>query len=105
MERPPSGPAHVATVSFLASRAAPTGGFWVALAGGVALARVAERRGLRQGYGASVAATLESVAIMGPARFGVPFTQAITAPRAGPLRVALRWRRCSSGCAAPSSGC
>ena len=83
MERPPSGPAHVATVSFLASRAVPTGGFWVALAGGVALAQVAERRGLRQGYGASVAATLESVAIMGPARFGVPFTQAITAPVLG----------------------
>jgi hypothetical protein len=73
----------VATVSFLASRAAPTGGFWVALAGGVALARVAERRGLRQGYGASLAAMLESVAIMGPARFGVPFTQAITAPVLG----------------------
>jgi hypothetical protein len=73
----------VATVSFLASRAAPTGGFWVALAGGVALARVAERRGLRQGYGASLAATLESVAIMGPARFAVPFTQAITAPVLG----------------------
>ena len=83
MERPPSGPAHVATVSFLASRAAPTGGFWVALAGGVALARVAQRRGLRQGYGASLAAMLESVAIMGPARFGVPLTQAITAPVLG----------------------
>ena len=37
----PSGPAHVAVVSFLAARAAPTGGFWIALAGGVALARVA----------------------------------------------------------------
>jgi hypothetical protein len=97
---PPSGPAHVATVSFLASRAAPTGGFWVALAGGVALARVAQRRGMREGYGASIAATLESVAIMGPARFAVPFTQAITAPLLGRLEGAgvrpfPQWLVCS----------
>ena len=101
MERPPSGPAHVATVSFLASRAAPTGGFWVALAGGVALARVAERRGLRQGYGASLAAMLESVAIMGPARFGVPLTQAITAPVLGRFEARgvapfLQWLCCAA---------
>ncbi len=81
----PSGPTHVAVVSFLAARAAPTGGFWVALAGGVALARVAERRGARQGFGASVAAMLETVAIIGPARFGVPLTQAMTAPMLGRL--------------------
>jgi hypothetical protein len=81
----PAGPAHVATVSFLASRAVPTGGFWVALAGGVALARVAQRRGAREGYGASIAAMLESVAIIGPARVSVPFTQAITAPLLGRL--------------------
>ena len=81
----PAGPAHVATVSFLASRAAPTGGFWVALAGGVALARVAQRRGLREGYGASIAAMLESVAIIGPSRVSVPFTQALTAPLLGKL--------------------
>lgn len=80
-----SGPAHVATASFLASRAAPTGGFWVALAGGTALARVAQRRGAREGYGASLAATLETVAIMGPARFGVPFTQAVSAPMLGAM--------------------
>src|SRR4051794_818649 len=79
------GPAHVGVVSFLAARAAPTGGFWVALAGGVALARVAERRGARQGFGASVAAMLETVAIIGPARFGVPLTQAMTAPMLGRL--------------------
>jgi hypothetical protein len=72
-------------VSFLAARAAPTGGFWVALAGGVALARVAERRGARHGFGASVAAMLETVAIIGPARFGVPLTQAATAPIVGRL--------------------
>ena len=83
--RVPSGPAHVAVVSFLAARAAPTGGFWVALAGGVAIARVAERRGARQGFGASIAAMLETVAIIGPARFGVPLTQAVTAPILGRL--------------------
>jgi len=81
-----AGPAHVATVSFLASRAVPSGGFWVALAGGAALARVAQRRGAREGYGASVAAMLETVAIMGPARFGVPFTQALSAPLLGRMR-------------------
>ena len=80
-----AGPAHVATVSFLASRAVPSGGFFVALAGGTALARVAQRRGAREGYGASVAAMLETVAIMGPARFSVPFTQALSAPLLGRL--------------------
>ncbi|HEV7845042.1 MAG TPA: hypothetical protein VGO83_02190 [Thermoleophilaceae bacterium] len=80
-----AGPAHVAVVSFLAARAAPTGGFWVALAGGVALARLAERRGARVGFGASAAAMLETVAIIGPARFGVPLTQALSAPMLGRL--------------------
>ncbi|MBN1530344.1 MAG: hypothetical protein JW895_14885 [Thermoleophilaceae bacterium] len=75
----------MAVVSFLAARAAPTGGFWVALAGGVAVARVAERRGARLGFGASIAAMLETVAIIGPARFGVPLTQAATAPIIGRL--------------------
>jgi hypothetical protein len=87
----PSGPAHVAVVSFLAARAAPSGGFWIALAGGVALARVAERRGARLGFGASAAAMLETVAIIGPARFGVPLTQAATAPMLGRME-ARRWR-------------
>ncbi len=81
----PAGPAHVAVVSFLAARAAPSGGFWIALAGGVALARVAERRGARPGFGASIAAMLETVAIIGPARFGIPLTQAMTAPLLGRL--------------------
>jgi hypothetical protein len=81
----PSGPAHLAVVSFLAARAAPTGGFWIALAGGVALARAAERRGARLGFGASAAAMLETVAIIGPARFGIPLTQAATAPMLGRL--------------------
>jgi len=80
-----AGPAHVAVVSFLAARAAPSGGFWIALAGGVALARVAQRRGARTGFGASIAAMLETVAIIGPARFGIPLTQAATAPLLGRL--------------------
>jgi hypothetical protein len=83
--RAATGPAHVAVVSFLAARAAPTGGFWIALAGGVSLARVAERLGARLGFGASAAAMLETVAIIGPARFGVPLTQAISAPILGRL--------------------
>jgi hypothetical protein len=79
------GLAHVATVSFLASRVSPTAGFWIALAGGVALARTGARWGARWGYGAAIASMLETVAIMGPARFGVPFTQALTAPLLGAL--------------------
>src|SRR5437588_7259710 len=81
----PSGLAHVATVSFLASRASPSAGFWIALAGGVALARTSEQRGGRWGYGAALAAMLETVAVMGPARFSVPLTQALTAPLLGTL--------------------
>lgn len=80
-----TGLAFVATVSFLASRAAPTAGFVVALAGGTAMARAGQRLGARRGYGASIGAMLESVAIMGPARFGVPLTQAATAPMVGRL--------------------
>ena len=67
------------------------GGFWIALAGGVALARTAERRGARVGFGASIAAMLETVAIIGPARIGIPLTQAATAPMLGRLE-ARGWR-------------
>jgi len=102
-EAPPApvGPAHVAVVSFLAARAAPTGGFWIGLAGGVALARLAERRGARLGFGASAAAMLETVAIIGPARFGIPLTQAATAPLLGRLeahgvRVTLQVLACAA---------
>jgi hypothetical protein len=84
-ERETSGLAHVATVSFLVSRAVPSIGFWVALAGGVALARAGQRHGARVGYGASVAATLQTIALIGPARFSVPFTQALSAPLLGTL--------------------
>ena len=80
---PSVGLAHVASASFLASRVAPTGGFALALAGGVALARAAQRLGLRTGFGASLAAMLQTIAIMGPARVSIPLTQAITAPLLG----------------------
>jgi hypothetical protein len=78
-----AGLAHVAAVSFLGARAAPSGGFWISLAGGVALARAGERLGMRRGYGASIAAMLQSVAMMGPSRFSVPVTQAMSAPLLG----------------------
>ena len=107
--RAATGPAHVAVVSFLAARAAPTGGFWIALAGGVALARVAERRGARLGFGASAAAMLETVAIIGPARLGVPLTQAVSAPMLGRLhaRGVGFWPQllaCAHGTPAPQRG-
>jgi hypothetical protein len=89
-DRETAGLGHVATASFLASRAAPSIGFWVALAGGVALARAGERRGLRLGYGASVAAMLQTVAIIGPSRFAVPLTQALSAPLLGVMEARRR---------------
>ena len=79
------GLAHVAAVSFLASRLTPSGQFWVALAGGTALARAGARHGLRAGYGASIAAMLETVALIGPARVSGPLTQALNAPLVGRL--------------------
>jgi hypothetical protein len=84
-ETSPTGLAHVATVSFLAARAAPSAQFWLALAGGIGLARTAALNGVRIGYGASVAAMLQTVAVMGPARINAPLTQALTAPMLGAL--------------------
>lgn len=80
-----AGLAHVATCSFLAARLAPSGQFFVALAGGVALARAGSRHGLRAGYGASAAAVVETVALIGPARVNGPLTQAFNAPVVGRL--------------------
>jgi len=80
-----SGLAHLAAVSYLGSRLAPTGGYCVALAGGVAVARATARHGLRVGYGASMAGLAQSVAIMGPARLSIPLTQAVSAPLMGAL--------------------
>ena len=59
--------------------------FWIALAGGIALARTAALQGLRTGYGASAAAMLQTMAVMGPARVNGPLTQALTAPLLGAL--------------------
>ena len=84
-ETSPTGLAHVATVSFLAARAAPSAQFWLALAGGIGLARISALNGLRTGYGASAAAMLQTVAVMGPARVNGPLTQALTAPVLGAL--------------------
>jgi hypothetical protein len=77
------GLARVATVSFLASRVSPSGAFWLAIAGGIALARVASAFGLRAGYGVGIAAMVQTTALMGPARFSGPMTQALTAPLLG----------------------
>jgi hypothetical protein len=80
------GLAHVATVSFLASRAAPSLQFFFALGGGIALARSAQERGARSGYGTALASMLQTVAVMGPARVNAPPPQAITAPMMGRLQ-------------------
>jgi hypothetical protein len=79
----PLGLAHVASCSFLASRLAPRGEFFLALGGGVALARSGEKHGLRSGYGVSIAAIVQTVALIGPARVNAPLTQAISAPLMG----------------------
>jgi hypothetical protein len=76
----------VATVSFLASRAAPSLQFFFALGGGVSLARAALTGGARAGYGVALASMLQTVAVMGPARINGPMTQAITAPMMGALQ-------------------
>lgn len=81
----PVGLAHVCAVSFLAARIAPTGAFWLSLAGGAALARESDLRGMRSGYASSVAAMLETVALVGPLRFNAPLTQAMSAPLMGAM--------------------
>jgi hypothetical protein len=81
-----TGLAHVATVSFLASRAAPSLQFFFALGGGIALARCAKTLGARAGHGTAIASMLQTVAVMGPARINAPLTQAITAPMMGRLQ-------------------
>jgi hypothetical protein len=80
------GLAHVASCSFLASRLAPSLQFWAALGGGIALARAAAGHGLRAGYGASAAAIVQTVALIGPARVNGPLTQALNAPAMGRLQ-------------------
>lgn len=95
------GLSHVASCSFLASRLAPSGAFWAALGGGVALARIAAQRGPRLGYAASLAAVVQTVALIGPARVSGPLTQALNAPVMGHLqaRGASRAARVGAGVA------
>ncbi len=71
-------------MTFLAARAVP-GGFAVALAGGVPLARAAQRHGARAGYAAAGASLVETMAVMGPARMGIPVPHAASAPALGAL--------------------
>ena len=80
-----TGLAHVATVSFLASRLAPSAQFWLALAGGVAIARAGARRGLSAAAGVSLAGMLQTIALLGPLRLNGPLTQAMSAPVLGAM--------------------
>ena len=79
-----AGMANVAALTFLAARAVPLG-WTVAIAGGVPLARVAERDGARAGYAAAGASLVETISIMGPARMGIPIPHAASAPWLGAL--------------------
>jgi hypothetical protein len=83
-DRTLAGLANVAAMTFLAARAVP-GGFVVALAGGVPLARASERHGARAGYAAAGASLVETMAVMGPARMGIPVPHAASAPALGAL--------------------
>lgn len=83
-ERTLAGLANVAAMTFLAARAVP-GGFVVALAGGVPLARASERHGTRAGYAAARASLVETMAVIGPARMGIPVPHAASAPALGAL--------------------
>jgi hypothetical protein len=79
-----SGMTNVAALTFLAARAVPLG--WiVAVAGGVPLARAAQRHGGRAGYAAATAGLVETMAVMGPARMGIPVPHAASAPLLGVL--------------------
>ncbi len=79
-----SGMANVAALTFLVARAVPLG-WTVGVAAGVPLARAAERHGARAGYAAATASLVETVAIMGPARMGIPVPHAASAPLLGVL--------------------
>lgn len=83
-ERTLAGLANVAAMTFLAARAVP-GGFVVALAGGLPLARASQRHGTRAGYAAAGASLVETMAVMGPARMGIPVPHAASAPALGAL--------------------
>lgn len=76
--------ASVAALTFLAARAVPLG-WTVAVAGGLPLARAGERHGTRAGYATAAASLVETTAIMGPARMGIPIPHAASAPLLGVL--------------------
>lgn len=76
--------ASVTALTFLVARAVPLG-WTVAVAGGVPLARAAERHGTRAGYATAAASLVETTAIMGPARMGIPVPHAASAPLLGTL--------------------
>ena len=88
-------------MSFLAARLAPSGAFWLALAGGAAVARESAVRGLRAGYAGSAAAMLQTVAMVGPLRLSGPLTQALTPPLLGSMHArGRRWRSMFAVCVA-----
>lgn len=96
-----AGLAHVAAISFLAARVAPAGAFWLSLAGGAAIARQGETRGLRLAYASSAAAMLQTVAMVGPLRFSAPLSQALSAPLLGAMhRRGRRWTSLFAVCLA-----
>lgn len=81
--RAEAGFAHVATLAFVAARTVPGIGFPVSLVGGTAIAHATNRLGGRRGIAAGIAAAIESVAILGPARMSGPGGQLTTAPLVG----------------------
>lgn len=76
--------ANVSALTFLVARAVPLG-WTVGVAGGVPLARAAQRHGARAGYATATASLVETMAIMGPARMGIPVPHAASAPLLGAL--------------------
>lgn len=79
-----AGMASVAALTFLVARAVPLG-WTVAVAAGVPLARAGERHGTRAGYATATASLVETTAIMGPARMGIPVPHAASAPLLGAM--------------------
>ncbi len=80
------GLAHVCSLSFVGSRTIPGLGFPIALAGGTAIAHIGDRISGRRGISVGLAALIESVAILGPARISTPIGQLVTAPVIAALR-------------------
>lgn len=83
--QPEAGFAHVAVLAFVAARVVPSFGFPISLVGGTGIAHATDRLGARRGLAAGVAAAIESVAILGPARMSGPGGQLATAPAIGIL--------------------